>query len=162
MAPTTPAGWRMTIDVPMRSSAGSSRAASAMVSNTDAARPTCTRTEMASGVPTSRAMISASSASRARRPAAIAVTASARSAMGTCAHASKERRAASTARSASDASPAGTVPMMSVVAASSTVSTSPVEGPTHAPSMYSSERSITVPPAVDHEGWPGRYRGCRG
>ncbi len=146
MAPTTPAGTRRTIELPMRSSAGSSRAASAMVSNTEAARPTCTRTDVASGVPTSCAMIRASSSSRSRSPAAIAVTTSARSAIGTAAHSSKERRAARIARSPSTASPAGTVPMISPVAASSTVMTSPPAGDTHSPSMYRSLRSITVPP----------------
>ena len=135
MAPTTPAAWRMIRELPIRSSSGSSSAASAMVSKTDAASPTCTRTDVASGVPTSRAMTSASSSSRSRSPSAMAWTTAARSAMGVWDHASKDRRAARMARSASTASPEGTVPMISSVAASSTVMTPVPAGVTHSPSM---------------------------
>ena len=121
--------------MPILVSSGNSAAMSAIDRNTSTARPTCTRREVAIGVPTSRLIISASCSTRASSPSARARRAAARSAMGVRDHAGNAARAAATARSTSAPPPRGTRPMTSSVRLSITsMSPSPV-GWTHRPAM---------------------------
>jgi hypothetical protein len=135
MAATTPAGCRMSSELPIRVSIGKSAAMSAMERNTSTDRPTCTRREAAIGVPTSRLIISASCSPRASRPSATARSAAARSGTGVRDHAGNAAWAAATARSTSGAAPRGTLPMTSSVRLSTTSMSPSVSGLTHRPPM---------------------------
>ncbi len=73
--------------------------------------PICTRRASLRGIPTSRAVISASSSARASRASAIAVMSAARSAGVVTDQVSNARRAAATPASMSAGLPAGTVAM---------------------------------------------------
>ena len=101
---------------------------SAIEPKTSAARPTCTRFDVAIGVPTSRLIRSASWSVRAARPSAIPRSAATRSATELADQAGKASRAAATANSTSAAPPRGTLPMTSSVRLSNTWISPPVSG----------------------------------
>src|SRR5438874_7021078 len=95
------------------------------------------RPESLSGMPTSCAMVFASSSARAFRPSEIFCRKSARAAAGVAAHASNAPRAARTAASTSFSPPAGMRPITSPLPALCTSIVSRLEGATHWPPMNS-------------------------
>jgi hypothetical protein len=117
MQPTTPTGSRTTSELPTCSSYWNSVASLAWMPKFIAGRPAWIALLIGSGMPTSCAMIFASSSLRAISPAEIFCRYSARFSAGVADHAGNAALAAFTARSMSCAEPSGTRAITSSVPA---------------------------------------------
>jgi hypothetical protein len=135
MAPTTPAGTRLTVAFPTCSSQTISRATWAITLRSSMAPPVCPATAIFLGMPTSRTMVSVISSDRAVRASANAVINSRRSSRDVPDQPSRAIAAASTARPASSDDPAGTVAIASSVAGLMTEITPSPEESAHFPLM---------------------------
>ena len=135
IAPSTPIASRTTREFPTSSSQTISSISLAAAANWLAGSPTWMILLSFSGIPSSWAIVAATSSLRSPSPAAIALSRPARSSREVSDQAGKAARAAATARSASSAEQAGIVPMTSSVVELITSIGSEPCGCTHSPPM---------------------------
>jgi hypothetical protein len=114
------------------------------------------------GMPTSCAMVLASSSARAFSPSEIFCSNSQRSSTGVSLHASSAVRAAATAASTSFCPPAGTFPIASPLPALCTSIDSLLEGATHWPAMKNLSRFSMCSPFRSRPEVYSRGRGTCG